>query len=1070
MPLDPPKQSTPLPRQADCGVNEIAKRISGLRHRRKQIVAERVEAEERFAAVAVKADATLRAATKSLEEEFKAEVETRSSDFAIRQKRTREKLQRRTSMLERSYAKEREAIQGSMQKDVTALRTELEAKKRALAAEQQKQYVPAADRQTRFGETTEGLKTRATRLREQIDALADRHQLILPPIEKIEPIEVTDDGIEDAAGKLDAHLAELETGVDRFSRGTWTLMARDSYIVFAYILAILLNVSLLFLALNFGAATVAFAVGVPALVGTIVGVHFASVAAKKKAARTALALHDGLSKAASHLEQLTAEGKTRLDPDRYIDERIAQSLEVEATANEIIDARRAEGKKAMAILDRRRERATARHIATLANSPEMKADAAPPDPKQLLQDSYQSRIAEAQMAARTTEGDAKRHQDETIQRLEREWREELDAFTDFSAGALASCRSRHPAWTDPAWLTWQPEAAYPSEFIIGTSRWDPQSLAAPESSWPPLNDRTPVQLPTALSVPTCGSLFIRARNQNRSAGLDILHNAVLRAITAFPPQRVKLTMVDPVGLGESFSGLMGLADYDESLVDGRIWTEGVHIEKRLSDLTVHIEKIIQKYLRNLYATIEEFNRQAGEMKEAYRFLVIADFPTGMSELAMERLAAIVSSGPRCGVYTFLLCDGSQAMPSLLDAAQMRNLGLIVHDDNGAFVAEREGVSLGSFAGEVPPAPELTAQLVEQIGRGAQEADRVEVPFTSIEPGDEEMWTLTSDSGVRIPIGKSGADKLRHLDLGKGTAQHALVGGRTGSGKSNLFHVITTSTALWYHPDQIEFYLIDFKKGVEFKAFADGRLPHARVIAIESDREFGLSVLQRIDRELSRRGELFRRYGVQDLAGYRKKADAEHLPRSLLVIDEFQEFFTEDDAVARDAALLLDRFVRQGRAFGIHIILGSQTLSGIYTLAKSTLGQIGVRIALQCNEADSHLIFGEDNAAARLLTRPGEAIYNDMSGLVEGNDPFQVVFLPDEEEASRLVRIAERAASDQWRTGTPTVVFEGNAPAELENNPLLTPLLDRPYDAADRSLTTWLGEANAIKGPTEARFV
>ena len=45
------------------------------------------------------------------------------------------------------------------------------------------------------------------------------------------------------------------------------------------------------------------------------------------------------------------------------------------------------------------------------------------------------------------------------------------------------------------------------------------------------------------------------------------------------------------------------------------------------------------------------------------------------------------------------------------------------------------------------------------------------------------------------------------------------------------------------------YLVDFKKGVEFKAYSRHMLAHARVIAIESEREFGLSVLQRLDAEL-----------------------------------------------------------------------------------------------------------------------------------------------------------------------------------------------------------------------------
>ena len=44
-----------------------------------------------------------------------------------------------------------------------------------------------------------------------------------------------------------------------------------------------------------------------------------------------------------------------------------------------------------------------------------------------------------------------------------------------------------------------------------------------------------------------------------------------------------------------------------------------------------------------------------------------------------------------------------------------------------------------------------------------------------------------------------------------------------------------------------------------------------------------------------------------------------------------------------------------------------------------MGQMGVRIALQCSETDSQVILSDDNSAARLLTRPGEAIYNDQSG-------------------------------------------------------------------------------------------
>jgi energy-coupling factor transporter ATP-binding protein EcfA2 len=308
-----------------------------------------------------------------------------------------------------------------------------------------------------------------------------------------------------------------------------------------------------------------------------------------------------------------------------------------------------------------------------------------------------------------------------------------------------------------------------------------------------------------------------------------------------------------------------------------------------------------------------------------------------------------------------------------------------------------------------------------------------------------------------------------MRLGKGTSQHVLISGKTGSGKSTLLHAMITSLSIQYSPDEVHFYLIDFKKGVEFKAYAARTLPHARVIAIESEREFGMSVLQRLDYELKRRGDLFRAQGVQDLKAFRDEQPDTTLPRILLIIDEFQEFFVKDDKIAQDAALLLDRLVRQGRAFGIHVLLGSQTLAGAYTLARSTIGQMAVRIALQCSETDAHLILSDDNTAARLLSRPGEAIYNDANGLFEGNHPFQVVWLPDHEREHYLERLGALSDARGLRC-EPPIVFEGNAPAEpAKNEPLRACLEGALPDVKRLAPRAWLGAAVAIKDPACAVF-
>ena len=475
------------------------------------------------------------------------------------------------------------------------------------------------------------------------------------------------------------------------------------------------------------------------------------------------------------------------------------------------------------------------------------------------------------------------------------------------------------------------------------------------------------------------------------------------------------------------------------------------------------------YLRNQYATITEYNAKAGSIAEKYHFLVIASFPANFTENATRRLRNIAASGARCGVFTLLHWDQRNALPPDFVPDELRKNSIVVRRDHTGFTVGKEQAEIrATLEFDPPPDAELAVELTHKIGKSSIDSNRVEVPFVQVAPEPEQMWRGETASELKVAIGRTGATKLQYLAIGKGTRQHALFAGKTGSGKSTLFHVIITNLALSCSPDEVEFYLIDFKKGVEFKCYAERQLPHARVIAIESDREFGLSVLQRVDEELKRRGDLFRALGVQDVAGYKRAGGKEAIPRSLLSIDEFQEFFVEDDAISQAASVLFDRIVRQGRAFGIHVLLGSQTLGGAYSLARATLGQMVIRVALQCNEADAYLIMDDNNAAPRLLSRPGEGIYNDAAGAMEGNSPFQVVWLPDSERDAWLDKVHDLAVRHPGSYPGP-IVFEGNAPSDIRENALLRLALDSVPAAAPTSTRAWLGAPNSIKGPTEAAF-
>ena len=143
-------------------------------------------------------------------------------------------------------------------------------------------------------------------------------------------------------------------------------------------------------------------------------------------------------------------------------------------------------------------------------------------------------------------------------------------------------------------------------------------------------------------------------------------------------------------------------------------------------------------------------------------------------------------------------------------------------------------------------------------------------------------------------------------------------------------------------------------------------------------------------------------------------------------------------------------------------MGSQTLDGAYTLSRSTMGQMAVRVALQCSEQDSYIILNEDNAAARLLSRPGEAIYNDAAGNIEGNSPFQVVWLNDKEREIFIKDLIKRDNGIK----RDMVVYEGNQPVHLAENPAYKAASNTEKPLASKA---WLGGAMAIKEDTSATF-
>lgn len=490
----------------------------------------------------------------------------------------------------------------------------------------------------------------------------------------------------------------------------------------------------------------------------------------------------------------------------------------------------------------------------------------------------------------------------------------------------------------------------------------------------------------------------------------------MRLFMMVPPGKVNFTFIDPVTLGESFAAFTRLVDVDDrtsEVINGKIWFSPSDIEDKLKIMTNHISNVTQRCLQGKYSSIFEYNEVAEQNAEAYQFLMLMDYPAGLSDQSLKLLEQIVTSGPKCGVFTIIYRNESQYKKisersyPLIDnieanfqKCQYGNNGNTVRCDNKTF----NNKSL-IWKGVQQPSSNQMDSIVATIKKGIKTADKVVIGIEKVSNAES---TETTKDGIRIPIGIHGANEVQYLTLGVGGSHHALIAGVAGSGKSSLLHTIILRTLTQYSPEELVIYLVDFKRGVEFKIYADFSLPSFRVVAIESEREFGYNILTALEREQKIRADLFKKSHVDKIEEYRELG--KKMPRVLVIMDEFHELFSNsNDEFAKKSAIIMERIVRQGRAFGVHMILASQSYSNITGIDRAVFDQMAVRIVLKCSKADANLLL--DNGSTEIdqisIDDPGRAVYNSEAGNKEYNSHFRVAYIEPEKHRGMLQEISDK---------------------------------------------------------------
>ncbi|MFQ6172806.1 FtsK/SpoIIIE domain-containing protein [Oryzobacter sp. R7] len=359
---------------------------------------------------------------------------------------------------------------------------------------------------------------------------------------------------------------------------------------------------------------------------------------------------------------------------------------------------------------------------------------------------------------------------------------------------------------------------------------------------------------------------------------------------------------------------------------------------------------------------------------------------------VRRVLVVPSLGP---VATDLVSAAAEAgWVVLLGAADAELVGAV-----GVVVDAQQG-TVGDRAGRRPLVvdrvgpwwAERVSRALAPLVEDRADDDRalpgrvaLSAPFDGSDPGPDLVagrWSR-SDGRPRAVVGRT-ADGPFSVDLVT-DGPHVLVGGTTGSGKSEFLRTLVVSLAATLPPEDLALVLVDFKGGAAFGACAD--LPHVVGLVTDLDALLVERALSSLDAELRRRERLFAVVGAADLEAYRRASGRpEPLPRLVVVVDELKALVDEVprfvDGLVRLAAL--------GRSLGIHLVLATQRPSG--ALSPAVQANVNLRIAFRVRDRSDSVDVVEDPAAAAIHPGvPGRAVARGGDGILVA---FQAALVAD----------------------------------------------------------------------------
>lgn len=373
-----------------------------------------------------------------------------------------------------------------------------------------------------------------------------------------------------------------------------------------------------------------------------------------------------------------------------------------------------------------------------------------------------------------------------------------------------------------------------------------------------------------------------------------------------------------------------------------------------------------------------------------------DLSTDPASVGLVRLGEVIG-----GVVVERL-DRLQALAFARALARVSDAGAHLVDESDL----PRSVSMLSLVGaEVAHDPAVI------VGRWAQN-ESIHVRTGNHQPRSKRAGRL------RAIVGHTGLETM-HLDL-RTQGPHALVGGTTGSGKSEFLQAWVLGMAVEYSPDRLTFLFVDYKGGA---AFADCvSLPHCVGLVTDLSPHLVRRALTSLRAELHYRERLLARKSKKDLLELERTGDPECPPSLVIVIDEFAALVGEVPEFVDGVVDIAQR----GRSLGIHLIMATQRPAGV--IRDNLRANTNLRIALRmADESDSADVVGSPVAASFDPATPGRSIAKTGPGRLSSFQSAYAGGWTTDERLAPEIDIAELRFGSEMRWEPPAVV-EPEAPA------------------------------------------